>query len=155
MSKELKVTPKRIRAARIKLGLNLQDAAKRWGFSPHTLQSWENGRRTPSGLYLAKLRRVLKRIALCFGVVLAFAITPLRAQSTVLPSDVLGISCTMGRATAITQHTAGDYLAVLIPYVGLLAACFFVPFAYYRTRKSLTGEARLNANLVNMWRLPC
>jgi hypothetical protein len=97
----------------------------------------------------------MRVVFVVFGIILNFAITPLRAQSTALPPDVRarGISCTFGRAGAITQHTAGDYLAVLIPYVGLLALCFFGPFAYYRTRKSLTGEARLDANLVNMWRL--
>jgi DNA-binding XRE family transcriptional regulator len=153
VSKELEVTPKRIRAARIKLGLNLQDAAKRWGFSPHTLQSWENGRRKPAGLYLAKLKRILKRTIFCFCIVLNLGIIPLRAQSTALPSDVRGArhSCTLGSAGVITRPTTTDHLIILTLYGGLLVLCVFVPFAYYR--KTWTGESRLDAKLVNMWRL--
>ena len=139
--------------------MSFRQAAKAWGVSHSAIRAWETGYRKPAGLYLSKLKRVLKRSALCFGIALAMVAT-LRAQSTGLPPDVYrtGISCTFGRAAALASPTtAASYLAVLIVYGGLLLACAFGPALGYlacqRIRKMWTGESRLDANLVNLWRL--
>ena len=52
----------RIRSARKALGLSQAKAAKAWGFSKRTLEVWDQGKQQPSGLYRAKLERVLGRI---------------------------------------------------------------------------------------------
>jgi DNA-binding transcriptional regulator YiaG len=54
--------PDRIKAARGHLGLSQAQAARKWGFPKQTISAWERGRRTPAGLYEAKLQRILKRI---------------------------------------------------------------------------------------------
>lgn len=126
--------------------MSFRQAAKAWGVSHSAIRAWETGYRKPAGLYLSKLKRVLKRSALCFGIALAMVAT-LRAQSTALPPDVYrtGISCTFGRAAALAS------------YGGLLLACAFGPALGYlacqRIRKMWTGESRLDVNLVSLWRL--
>jgi DNA-binding transcriptional regulator YiaG len=52
----------RIKAARKKLGLSQEQAAKSWGFSVGTLEAWEQEYRNPAGLYQEKLEATLKRI---------------------------------------------------------------------------------------------
>jgi DNA-binding transcriptional regulator YiaG len=52
----------RIKAARKKLGLSQEQAAKDWGFSVGTLEAWEQEYRNPAGLYRDKLEEVLKQI---------------------------------------------------------------------------------------------
>jgi DNA-binding transcriptional regulator YiaG len=51
----------RILAARTKAGLSQKKAAQAWGFVHDTLCSWEQGERSPSGLYRAKLEKILKK----------------------------------------------------------------------------------------------
>ena len=52
----------RIKAARKKLGLSQEEAARNWGFSVGTLEAWEQEYRNPAGLYREKLEEVLKEI---------------------------------------------------------------------------------------------
>ncbi len=52
----------RIKAARKKLGLSQEQAARNWGFSVGTLEAWEQEYRNPAGLYRQKLEEVLKQI---------------------------------------------------------------------------------------------
>jgi transcriptional regulator with XRE-family HTH domain len=52
----------RLKAARARLGLTREQAAERWGFSLRTLEHYEQGGRSPRGLYRDKLERVLRRI---------------------------------------------------------------------------------------------
>jgi DNA-binding transcriptional regulator YiaG len=52
----------RILAARQKLGIGQRRFAKMAGFDDSTVQSWERGRRRPTGLYKEKLESVLRDI---------------------------------------------------------------------------------------------
>jgi DNA-binding transcriptional regulator YiaG len=52
----------RIKAARKKLRLSQEEAAKSWGFSVGTLEAWEQEYRNPAGLYREKLEEVLRKI---------------------------------------------------------------------------------------------
>jgi DNA-binding transcriptional regulator YiaG len=54
--------PQRIKQARGKLGLSQRAAARLWRFPQTTLRYWEEGERTPAGLYKQKLERVLRRV---------------------------------------------------------------------------------------------
>jgi len=51
----------RIKAKREQAGLSQSQAARAWGFSKQTLQSWEQGRREPRGLYLQAVERILEK----------------------------------------------------------------------------------------------
>ena len=51
----------RIKTARQKLGFSQADAAKKWQLSVRTLQKWEQGDRSPRGLALRELERILER----------------------------------------------------------------------------------------------
>lgn len=51
---------KRLKATRKKLGLTFEQAAKKWGVSNKTLQSWEYGKRKPRGLALKQLEAILR-----------------------------------------------------------------------------------------------
>ena len=52
----------RIKAARTAHGLSRVRAAKQWGISAATIRSWEEKKRIPSGLYLARITRILARL---------------------------------------------------------------------------------------------
>ena len=52
----------RIKATRKALGLSRVNAAKKWGISPATIRAWEEQKRNPSGLYLARITRILGRL---------------------------------------------------------------------------------------------
>jgi DNA-binding transcriptional regulator YiaG len=56
------IAPELIRADRMRQGLSLREASKAWSISHVTIHSWEAGYRKPAGLYLAKLKRFLKRV---------------------------------------------------------------------------------------------
>ena len=51
----------RIKAKREQAGLSQSQASRAWGFSKQTLQSWEQGRRAPRGLYLQAIERILAK----------------------------------------------------------------------------------------------
>lgn len=51
----------RLKAAREKLNLSQAQAAEKWEVEKQTLQSWEQGRRTPTGLYLKHVEAILKK----------------------------------------------------------------------------------------------
>ena len=52
----------RIKAARKALGLSRVKAAKTWSISAATIRAWEERTRNPSGLYLARITRILGRL---------------------------------------------------------------------------------------------
>ena len=52
----------RIKAARKVYGLSRVRAAKQWGICAATIRSWEEKQRAPSGLYLARITRILARL---------------------------------------------------------------------------------------------
>jgi DNA-binding transcriptional regulator YiaG len=52
----------RIKAARRALGLSRVSAAKKWNISAATIRAWEEQKRNPSGLYLARMTRILGRL---------------------------------------------------------------------------------------------
>ena len=52
----------RIKMTRQALGLSRAKAAKKWRLSVYTLRAWEERARQPSGLYLARITRILARI---------------------------------------------------------------------------------------------
>ncbi len=52
----------RIRAARKAYGLSRVKAAKQWGIGAATIRSWEEKQRAPTGLYLARITRILARL---------------------------------------------------------------------------------------------
>ena len=52
----------RIKAARKAYGLSRVKAAKQWGIGAATIRSWEEKQRAPSGLYLARITRILARL---------------------------------------------------------------------------------------------
>lgn len=62
MSKEVAISPDQIKTARMKQGLSLSQAAKKWGIAKPTIYSWETGFRKPAGLYLRKIQRILRRL---------------------------------------------------------------------------------------------
>jgi len=49
----------KIKLTREKLNLSQSQAAKAWGISVHTLQSWEQRQRAPRGLALRQLESIL------------------------------------------------------------------------------------------------
>ena len=51
----------RIKAARARHGLSQSQAANQWGIVLRTLQDWEQGNRTPKGLALRMLEKIIKR----------------------------------------------------------------------------------------------
>jgi ribosome-binding protein aMBF1 (putative translation factor) len=51
----------RIKEARERLGLSQAALGRKWGLPKQTISAWENGTRTPSGLYRRELERMLKR----------------------------------------------------------------------------------------------
>jgi DNA-binding transcriptional regulator YiaG len=59
MSEELRL---KLKAARAKLGLSQSQAANEWGIPLRTLINWENDRRTPRGLALATINKLLDAI---------------------------------------------------------------------------------------------
>lgn len=59
MSEELRL---KLKAARLKLGLSQSQAAKHWGIPLQTLKNWENDLRTPRGLALATINKMLDAI---------------------------------------------------------------------------------------------
>ena len=52
----------RIKATRKALGLSRVKAAKKWSISAATIRAWEEEKRNPSGLYLARITRILGRL---------------------------------------------------------------------------------------------
>ena len=50
----------RIKAERERCGLSQSAAARKWKINLQTLQSWEQGRREPRGLYREALERALR-----------------------------------------------------------------------------------------------
>jgi DNA-binding transcriptional regulator YiaG len=52
----------RIKAARKALGFSRVKAAKTWSISAATIRAWEENERNPSGLYLARITRILGRL---------------------------------------------------------------------------------------------
>jgi DNA-binding transcriptional regulator YiaG len=52
----------KIVSVREKAGLSQAEASRLWGFSQPLLSMWEHSLRTPTGLYRAKLERILKRL---------------------------------------------------------------------------------------------
>ena len=61
--KEREEIAARIKAKREQAGLSQSEAARAWGISKQTLQSWEQGRRAPRGLYLQAIERILEKSA--------------------------------------------------------------------------------------------
>lgn len=59
MSEELRL---KLKAARAKLGLNRNEAAKAWGIPLGTLIHWEHDQRTPSGFTLTAVLEKLDAI---------------------------------------------------------------------------------------------
>ena len=59
MSEELR---RKLKAARTKLGLTQDQAAKIWGIPQRTLISWENDERTPTGYALKSITEMLDQI---------------------------------------------------------------------------------------------
>lgn len=51
----------RIKKARAKAGLSQRKAAETWGFAYDTICSWEQSERSPRGLYLEKLEKILEK----------------------------------------------------------------------------------------------
>jgi DNA-binding transcriptional regulator YiaG len=52
----------RLKAARLKLNLTQERAARRWGVSLRNLQAWEEGAHQPLQIYRVKLERILARV---------------------------------------------------------------------------------------------
>ena len=52
----------RIKATRKALGLSRVKAAKKWSISAATIHAWEEQKRNPSGLYLARITWILGRL---------------------------------------------------------------------------------------------
>lgn len=55
-------TPAEIKAARTRLGESQVAFAARLGVHPQTVAWWEQGKRTPTGLYLRELRTMLDAV---------------------------------------------------------------------------------------------
>ena len=53
---------KQIKEARAKLGISQTQASERWGVPLPTLKAYEQGKRTPRGLAMTKLREILDAI---------------------------------------------------------------------------------------------
>ena len=53
----------RIKSKREQAGISQSQAAREWGISKRTLQEWEQGRRSPRGLYLQAVERILEKAA--------------------------------------------------------------------------------------------
>jgi DNA-binding transcriptional regulator YiaG len=49
-----------LKALRKELGLSRKEAGEAWGLSWRTIETWEQGRREPTGLYRERLEEVLK-----------------------------------------------------------------------------------------------
>jgi DNA-binding XRE family transcriptional regulator len=58
----VKTFANRIREVRIQLGLSQAAVARKWGLPKQTIWAWENGTRTPSGLYKEKIEKILRKI---------------------------------------------------------------------------------------------
>ena len=52
----------RIIEARKKTGLTQAEFSERWELSIQTLRQWEQGQRTPKGLYLKRIEKILSKI---------------------------------------------------------------------------------------------
>ncbi|MGA7391126.1 MAG: helix-turn-helix transcriptional regulator [Terrimicrobiaceae bacterium] len=52
----------RIKTVRKALGLSRAKAAKKWSISAATIRAWEEQKRNPSGLYLARITQILGRL---------------------------------------------------------------------------------------------
>lgn len=52
----------KLKAARERLGLSQSQAAKAWAIPLDTLKNWENDRRTPRGLALVTINKLLDAI---------------------------------------------------------------------------------------------
>jgi DNA-binding transcriptional regulator YiaG len=52
----------RIKVVRKALGLSRVKAAKKWRISAAMIRAWEQKKRNPSGLYLARITQILGRL---------------------------------------------------------------------------------------------
>jgi DNA-binding transcriptional regulator YiaG len=55
-----KTIAERLKSARQKLNLSQSEAGAAWGINHRTLQTWEQGSRSPRGLYLERVEQILK-----------------------------------------------------------------------------------------------